>query len=334
MIRNIKPWTGRFVVLALALAVAAAVGAGSGYAASSIGFNFINAGHSTRDGVDLSSMLGADDPFAGLYVGPVGGANYLNVDSSGTKLKDGLTMIAPATTSLGNPVIYSFGPIESDFLDPTKTHPANSNDSAFVRDMYGVAEVDNTTVPQSTTFSFSGIPYATYDLYVHALVQSPDGGRAKMTAGGTTYNMYGAGWPIDISRNIRITDVGEAGGPGEVSSGTWMVFTGLSGDTQELVFSDLTARGIIASIQFVDATPPSPPNLEITSISVVDSNAVIEWPGTNGWIYAVEYTPSLLPPAPWTNLPGFIQTQGVDGVMSATDTVTSAQNFYRVKMSQ
>ena len=320
---------GKWAAMSLVSVAAATLSTRSGNAASSIGFNFTQPnGHDQAGGVGphLSEMvLGVDDPFSGLYVGAVGGANYLNVHASGTYTLDGLTMVAPSATSLGNPVAYSFGPIEGDFLDPTKTHPANSNDSAFVRDMYGVAEVDNTTAPQATTFSFSGIPYATYDLYVHALVQSPGGGHAKMTVGGTTFNMYGAGWPIDIARNVRITDAGDGG----VNNGTWMVFTNLTGGTQDVVFSDLTARGIIGAIQFVDASAATPA-FAIASISMVGGNTVVDWPSSSAWAYWVEYTPSLQPLVPWSNLPGFEQTQGMNGLMSATDAVVSVQAFYRV----
>lgn len=235
--------------LGVAFAMVAAVSGGMAFGAS-IGFNFTQVNsHDTvgNSGTPphLSVMAtNVDDPFAGLYVGSVGEANYANVGSAGTCTNGGLVVVAPAKSSLGADIMYSWGPIESDFLDPGKTHPANASDSAFVRDMYGVAEFDSGGSGGSVTFSFSVIPYGRYDLYVHTLTQAPDpGATAKITVGGNVFNMYGTGWPIDISRQVRITDT--------VSNGTWMVFTGLFGASQNLVLSDVSHRAIIGAFQFV-----------------------------------------------------------------------------------
>jgi hypothetical protein len=48
----------------------------------------------------------------------------------------------------------------------------------------------------------------------------------------------------------------------------------------------------------------------------------------------MEFTPSLAPFVPWTNVLGVVLVPGVDGPMSAVDTNDIPGGFYRIKMTQ
>jgi hypothetical protein len=63
-----------------------------------------------------------------------------------------------------------------------------------------------------------------------------------------------------------------------------------------------------------------------------DPWTLLSWTGATGSTYTVEFTLSLAPLVPWTNLPGCVSITGVNGLMNVTDTnPAAATRFYRVK---
>ncbi|MEI7900942.1 MAG: Ig-like domain-containing protein [bacterium] len=61
---------------------------------------------------------------------------------------------------------------------------------------------------------------------------------------------------------------------------------------------------------------------------------LVEWTGTNAWHYTLEFTPSLAPLVPWSNVLGYVRIPGLDGTMFAKDTNDVSCKFYRVRMTR
>ena len=298
--------------------------------AESIGFNF------TRSGVPLSVFSPTEDPFVGLYVGNSGDAGYTNVSTYGVYTYKGVILMAPQWCNLpysGENVEYG-----AFWAQASVSSPADDT-NIFKRSGAGGVGIEEPHDRGAFTLNVSNIPYARYDVYISAL-NAYTGHGTLSVSGGPTFNLSpvnpGSGGDNSWNTPIRITDTGPFGGVGEVSAGNWMVAEGLTAPSLDITFSTAGGwKGGIGSIQFVDASPPAQPTLKITAISMVGSNAVVEWPGSNSWSYTVEYTPSLAPLVPWSNLMGYGDAPGVDGPMSATDTNNpGTEGFYRVRMTR
>lgn len=61
---------------------------------------------------------------------------------------------------------------------------------------------------------------------------------------------------------------------------------------------------------------------------------LVEWLGTNSSAYTLQFTPSLAPLVPWSNVLGNVLIPGVDGSMSTKDTNNFPHGFYRVRMTR
>ena len=59
---------------------------------------------------------------------------------------------------------------------------------------------------------------------------------------------------------------------------------------------------------------------------------VIAWPGIQGWLYTVQFAPSM--GQPWNDLPGCIDVMGTNGTMRCLDTSAAGNptRYYRVLM--
>jgi hypothetical protein len=222
------------ILLMLSLAAAPAG------AAASIGFNWTGGGS--------TALAAGEDPFAGLYVGAVGGGNYTNVPLvAGTYTKDGLTLTPPASSLpvVGVPGDYPGRDFHVFYgtMGPVST--------VFQRAAAGVTGLDEShEVRRSATYAFEKVPFAKYDLYVE--VATGFQGVSTVAVGATT-NAF-AGYPSSGSWPPYTTD------PQQITPsnthGNWMVFTGLTDPNPNLVLTSGAPgwKAYIGVVQFVNAT--------------------------------------------------------------------------------
>ena len=112
--------------------------------------------------------------------------------------------------------------------------------------------------------------------------------------------------------------------PATLPAGNYAVTATYSGDTAFTAGNGTLAGG--ESIYL-------PPNPGIGPDPATGTNLILQWPGTAGWTYNIQYTPSLNP-ATWSNLPAGTGLTGQAGTMAATNGVAGAGvMFYRIQMS-
>lgn len=87
----------------------------------------------------------------------------------------------------------------------------------------------------------------------------------------------------------------------------------------------------IGSAQDLRVDIPAVPSLVI---GLTPEGRLIRWLGSNAWFYTTQFTPSLAPLVPWSNLRGCINIPGSNATMSARDTNEAAKGYYRVGMSR
>lgn len=85
----------------------------------------------------------------------------------------------------------------------------------------------------------------------------------------------------------------------------------------------------------VQVTVEELPTTLIGAIFIVGSNAMMNWPGTSSWFYTVESTTNLLPGSVWSNLMGYSDVPGTNGIMSLMGDVDGELNrYFRIKLTK
>jgi len=73
----------------------------------------------------------------------------------------------------------------------------------------------------------------------------------------------------------------------------------------------------------------------IGSIYIIGSQAMMNWPGTSSWFYTVESTTNLLAGSAWSNLTGYSDVPGTNGIMSLTGDVDGeTEQYFRIKLTK
>jgi len=83
---------------------------------------------------------------------------------------------------------------------------------------------------------------------------------------------------------------------------------------------------------FVAKFPVFPVTISISDISRSDDETIVEWNGSAGWFYNLQYCGDLLEANGWTNHATYTNIPGYDGAMNCTDDVSGASSrLYRIR---
>lgn len=110
------------------------------------------------------------------------------------------------------------------------------------------------------------------------------------------------------------------------------VTPGVGTADQSVTFTPADTTNYLALLLDVTVTVAEP--TRIPALHLDAGGFALEWSGSNAWRYTVETTHALQPAMAWSNLAGYADLSGVDGLMSAQDTnaLPDIVRFYRVSM--
>jgi len=105
--------------------------------------------------------------------------------------------------------------------------------------------------------------------------------------------------------------------------------------SQSVTFTPEDTNNYESVIFDVDVTVEALPELAISSIHMNGNDMIVEWAGTNSWLYTLESTTMLDPGNTWTNYGDHVEVPGLDGVMSAVESnAVDTTRFFRVFMNK